>query len=295
MLARGDLDAIFIANPPFRHGPDALAALDAGKHAFVEKPLATNVDQGAIVLAKAALHDRVVGIDYPMPHTAVVRALHAIAGSGVGGPLLRVAVENVASCEGLADDHWFWNPASSGGILVEHGVHFFDWCGSLLGAPELVWGWSAHNGTREDRAFAAVSHAGGALATYYHAFVATSASERTRASLAFDTLDVEVEGWIPNVLRLSGPSAKDAATVVRNLGEPVLKDIAAGGGRFAFDAGPKALAYASGVQDAARDFARAALDRSHARLVDDRRALESLRVADAARRAAAVGVPQRIP
>jgi predicted dehydrogenase len=32
----------------------------------------------------------------------------------------------VAGDEGLAPDHWFWDPSKSGGIWIEHGVHFFE-------------------------------------------------------------------------------------------------------------------------------------------------------------------------
>ena len=42
------------------------------------------------------------------------------------GPLQRFAFENDASDEDLPPDHWFWDEATSGGIFVEHGVHFFD-------------------------------------------------------------------------------------------------------------------------------------------------------------------------
>ena len=42
-LARHDLDIVYIATPPFLHHAQALAALEAGKHVIVEKPLAMTV------------------------------------------------------------------------------------------------------------------------------------------------------------------------------------------------------------------------------------------------------------
>ena len=293
MLALSELDLAIIATPPVRHAPDALAAIEAGKHVLIEKPLATAVEDAKRVLAAAAQSRRVVGIDYPMPYTDIVRALGELTRSRAAGKLRRIVVENIASREGLSDDHWFWDRGMSGGIFVEHGVHFFDWCGHLLDPARSVAGWTAAEGAREDRVFAAVDHADGALATYYHAFIATSATERTSASLYFDACDAVAEGWIPIRLTLSGAAAEDAARVLRTLHLPNLSHVRSGNGAIIFDAGDKLSAYARGIADVCADFRRAAADPNHKRLVDESRALESLRVADAARRAAATGRIER--
>ena len=42
------------------------------------------------------------------------------------GELLHGYFENYASDENLPAEHWFWDRAKSGGIFIEHGVHFFD-------------------------------------------------------------------------------------------------------------------------------------------------------------------------
>ena len=45
---------------------------------------------------------------------------------------------NDASDEGLGRNHWFWNRDMSGGIFVEHGVHFFDLVADWLGPATVV-------------------------------------------------------------------------------------------------------------------------------------------------------------
>src|SRR3954453_13359582 len=44
-LAPDDADLIYIATPPFLHHPQAIAALEAGKHVICEKPLAMTLEQ----------------------------------------------------------------------------------------------------------------------------------------------------------------------------------------------------------------------------------------------------------
>src|SRR3954452_23936830 len=45
LLAREDINLVYIATPPFLHHPQAMKALRAGKHVICEKPLALNLEQ----------------------------------------------------------------------------------------------------------------------------------------------------------------------------------------------------------------------------------------------------------
>lgn len=54
------------------------------------------------------------------------------------GKVLHGYLENYASDEGLDPDHWFWDRSKSGGIFLEHGVHFFDMFEGWLGRGEVV-------------------------------------------------------------------------------------------------------------------------------------------------------------
>ena len=38
----------------------------------------------------------------------------------------------------LNPDHWFWDESKSGGIFIEHGVHFFDLFSGWLGEGKIV-------------------------------------------------------------------------------------------------------------------------------------------------------------
>jgi predicted dehydrogenase len=290
MLADPDIDLLILATPPAEHGPQSLAALTAGKHVFVEKPQATSLDEAERVIALAAACKLVVGVDYPMLYTPLVEAVAIFNKSRLVGPLLRVSVENIASCAGLDDSHWFWARDLSGGIFVEHGVHFFDWCGRLAGEAQHVTAFAATRGIREDRVFAAVEHAGGAMASYYHAFVAKPDTERTRAVLSFESVDIVLDGWIPTRMHMAGPSAAVATTTIRRMLRRSVESVPDARVGFFFDAGKKSSVYTEGVRAAIEDLARAVREPGHVALCDARRALPSLRVGLAARDAARNGV-----
>src|SRR5690606_31239595 len=51
LLERGDIDAVIIATPIHRHAPQALAALRAGKHVYLEKPPCVTLEEYSQLLA----------------------------------------------------------------------------------------------------------------------------------------------------------------------------------------------------------------------------------------------------
>jgi len=63
LLARHDLDAVVLCHSGSHHDT-TIAALDAGKHVFVEKPLAWNVRETEDVARRAAQSDRIVQLGY---------------------------------------------------------------------------------------------------------------------------------------------------------------------------------------------------------------------------------------
>jgi predicted dehydrogenase len=54
------------------------------------------------------------------------------------GEFLHGFFENYASDENLGPDHWFWDEEKSGGIFIEHAVHFFDLFSGWLGKGEII-------------------------------------------------------------------------------------------------------------------------------------------------------------
>ena len=95
-------------------------------------------------------------------------------------------------------DHWFWDEARSGGIFVEHGVHFFDAATMLIDdAATSVQAVAARRADGPvDLVSATVAH-GDALATHTHSFTHAHRCERQLMRLDCGAAEVRVDGWIP--------------------------------------------------------------------------------------------------
>lgn len=133
LLADPQIDIVAVATPCSTHAEIAIAALREGKHVLVEKPLATTVESAREIIAARNTSDRVAAVDYMQRYNPLVQAVKALSDNNTLGALRRIAVENYAADDRLPPEHWFWDLKQSGGILVEHGVHFFDLADYLSG------------------------------------------------------------------------------------------------------------------------------------------------------------------
>jgi predicted dehydrogenase len=199
-LLRDDrVGAVVIATPPSTHAGISLQALAAGRDVFCEKPLAlTGVDAQAVRDAVVA-SGRTFVVDHVLRYNPVLAALRRLQDAGLLGAVQRFAFENDAADEDLPQEHWFWHDATSGGILLEHGVHFFDAAAMLIGAPAdrvQAIGTSRADG-RTDTVVCTVAHAGGALATHAHGFSHAHRAERQLMRLDYGLAEARVHGWIP--------------------------------------------------------------------------------------------------
>ncbi len=199
LLANPRIDVVSVVTPPSTHAEMACAAMEAGKHVLIEKPMATHRGDAQRILAVRDGTKRVAGVDFMLRFHPLLRLINAWCQSKCFGALRRVVVENYAQDESLPADHWFWNKDVSGGILVEHGVHFIDVVNNWADAkPERVQGISCtRSSPQEDRVLATVVYENGLIATHYHSFSRPGFFEKTTIRAVFDLAEIELEGWIP--------------------------------------------------------------------------------------------------
>jgi len=199
LIACEAVDVVHIATPPSTHRDLAVPALEAGKHVLCEKPLATSVADGEAILAAAKTAGAVACVNFVLRYNAVTDAVKAVIDSGLLGKVLSARLTNCAADSNLPAEHWFWNRPVSGGIFVEHGVHFFDLYRHWLGPGEVI---SAHTETREgadqqDRVMCTVRHDSGAVVSHSHQFDQVGPMDRTDHRLVCELGDICVDGWIP--------------------------------------------------------------------------------------------------
>lgn len=207
LIANPQVDVVVIASPPHLHAEMALATLRSGKALFVEKPVATTITDGVVLLEEARWRKVPATVDYVMRYSPLYQVVYQIVQTRLFGALRRMDFRNDAGDEGLADDHWFWDREKSGGIFIEHGVHFFDVYGWLAGAaPAAVQGVALmrDDTNLQDIVHADVRYQNGILGTYTHAFDKPSRLEAQEGLLVFDRGSVRIHGWTPVRLEVEG-------------------------------------------------------------------------------------------
>jgi predicted dehydrogenase len=203
-LARHDLGLVYIATPPFLHHAQALAALKAGKHVIVEKPLTLTVGQADELIAVARSRDLLLVANLMQRYNPLFDAVRRLVEGRMLGEVLHGSFENYASDEGLSEEHWFWDRSKSGGIFVEHGVHFFDLFAGWLGDGRLE---SAQVGVRpgtsiEEHVHCTVRYGDSALVNFYHGFHQAGRMDRQELRLVFERGELTLHDWVPTRARV---------------------------------------------------------------------------------------------
>jgi len=194
-----DIDIVSIVTPPGLHAEMACEAMKAGKHVLLEKPVAITEEGGNQIIETQKETGKVITVDHMIRYNPIIQSFMELSRNNAFGKLRQVVVNNYAQDEALPAGHWFWNKALSGGILVEHGVHFFDIVNAIGNQQykEVYGSSSSRNEQQTDRVAALVLYDEGLIASYYHAFSGPGLFEQTTIQLAFDLARIEIEGWMP--------------------------------------------------------------------------------------------------
>lgn len=123
LLAAPGVDAVLIATPNAFHAAQAQAALAAGKHVLVQKPLALSLQDARATVDASTRAKRVLFVDYSYRHLETMAAFEA-ALPEIGRPR---CLEGMFHNQWGPGKAWFFNPAlSGGGALMDLGVHLLD-------------------------------------------------------------------------------------------------------------------------------------------------------------------------
>ena len=162
VLESANLDAVVIATRHDTHAEYVTLALDAGKHVFVEKPLALDYDELAAVQAAAERTDRVLMVGFNRRHAPLAIRMRDELG---GAPML---VHYRVNAGRLPRSHWTHDPLVGGGRIVGEMCHFVDFATFLAGGGPEARSAVAVEGSsepREDTVAATLTFSDGSIAT----------------------------------------------------------------------------------------------------------------------------------
>lgn len=140
LLGEPKLDAVMICLPNFLHFPASLAALEAGKHVFCEKPPTLNAAEMKVLHEEAAKRGLVYFFGRQFRFTPGMRAAKELIETGRLGTIYHAAATWVRS-RGIPTGIGGWfteKKRSGGGALIDIGVHALDSAWYLMGAPRPV-------------------------------------------------------------------------------------------------------------------------------------------------------------
>jgi myo-inositol 2-dehydrogenase/D-chiro-inositol 1-dehydrogenase len=123
------VDAVYITTPNTKHTGLARAALDAGKHVFCEKPMATSIADAQVVRDAASRTNAVFQVGHNRRFAPVYTTLKQML-SELGPPHSAHVKMNRGE---LINPEWVGDPQVTGGFLYETTIHLFDMMRFLFG------------------------------------------------------------------------------------------------------------------------------------------------------------------
>src|SRR5262245_7939031 len=186
LLADPELDALAICTPVHTHYPLAKAALEAGKHVLIEKPMAHSIEAARELVDLAAARGRTLMVDHTFVYGGPVRKMRALSESGEIGELLYF--DSVRINLGLfqRDVNVLWDLAPHDLSIMDHLLQREPRWVSAIG--------TAHFGRLENLAYITVRFDGSLIAHFHVNWLAPVKIRRTviggsKKMIVYDDLD----------------------------------------------------------------------------------------------------------
>ena len=158
------IDAIAVCVPAQFHVEVALAALDAGKHLFIEKPLALSLEEADRLIERTAQSPYKVMVGFNLRWHRLIRQARAMIQQGTLGPLVLIRTVLTSYYEDVPA--WRKQRELGGGVWFELAVHHFDlWRFLLQSEVEEVSATSRSGQWEDETATVTARLANGVLAT----------------------------------------------------------------------------------------------------------------------------------
>ncbi|MCC3376186.1 Gfo/Idh/MocA family protein [Cohnella sp. REN36] len=136
LLADPDVQAVSICTWNYTHAEISIAAIQAGKHVLVEKPLAMTVEQALEIQSAVRASNRILQVGFVRRCDPNAQMLRRFAESGEFGELYYAKASLIRRLGNPGG--WFADKSrSGGGPLIDIGVHVIDLIWYLMGKPKV--------------------------------------------------------------------------------------------------------------------------------------------------------------
>lgn len=179
ILADKNIDAIINTTPNSVHRETTIAAARAGKHVFLDKPIANTVADGRALTEACRAASVVLGMGYQRRREGQFRWIKQQIDTGVFGKLVN-AESNISRDRLGKIDLSSWRYRASGmpgGVMLQIGIHYVDVLTYLMGPVTAVSGRFAQlvlPGDNPDVASLILEHDNGALSTVNASYASAS-------------------------------------------------------------------------------------------------------------------------
>ena len=170
MLANEELDLVHICTPHHLHEPQAIATMEAGAHVFLEKPIATRLEEVDRMIAASERTGRKMTVGHNQLFSAAHRGAMEQIQAGAIGSVFLVRTEGLGGSHvagrGVSQGWRTQAKAGGGGPLIDNGYHQVYTALNYVGSPAVrVYariGRYVQDIEVEDTALVLIEHANGA-------------------------------------------------------------------------------------------------------------------------------------
>ncbi|WP_229266623.1 Gfo/Idh/MocA family protein [Leptospira sp. severe_002] len=179
MLADNSIEAIINTTPNDVHLPSTKAAAEAGKHVFLDKPIANTVSDGRAITEVCKKAGVVLALGYQRRRESHFRYVKKQIDAGAFGKLVNAEANISRDRLGKIDlNSWRYQAAGMpGGVMLQIGIHYIDVLEYLIGPVKAVSGRSAQlvlPGDNPDVASLILEHENGAISTLNASYASAS-------------------------------------------------------------------------------------------------------------------------
>jgi len=152
IMADDSVEGVVIASPNFAHAENSIAAAKAGKHVFVDKPMANVMDEAYAIIDTCRDAGVILAVGHNYRRFGASRKLKQLVEEGVAGTIVSVEANfSHGGGMGLTPDQWRWYPDKCPALpLIQLGIHCVDILQHVLGPIAEVSSFMAHTAIPAD-------------------------------------------------------------------------------------------------------------------------------------------------